>query len=306
MNEKNKITAPSPVTGNPSGMIDEIDISIIIKGYQKYIGIDVSDYFTGRDTLLQYQCPDTGMRFFYPAALAGDGDFYASLENRSGYYDDWKWDYETAWPFISATDSVLDIGCGRGAFLEKLKNEKNCTVHGLELNPSAFQILTKKNIPCQMQTIEEHALLNRNNYDVVCFFQVLEHIYSVRTFLDAAIECLKPGGLLIAAVPNNDPYLFGFNKYDWLNLPPHHMGWWNFASLNKLTAFFPITVEKIIPAKFRDYNNYLRARAINLEVTTPNKLKSFQFWRPVEKIWIQVIQKKIPGIFIQAIYRKNI
>jgi 2-polyprenyl-3-methyl-5-hydroxy-6-metoxy-1,4-benzoquinol methylase len=305
MTNKYLVTAPSPVTGKPSHVVDEFTISSIIKGYQKYIGVDVRDYFTGMDKLLQYQCADTGMRFFHPPTLAGDGMFYTSLEDRSGYYDNWKWDYETAWSFITAADSVLDIGCGRGAFLEKLKNEKNCTIHGLELNPSAFQELKKKNIPSGMQTIEEHALLHKNKYDVVCFFQVLEHIYSVRTFLEAAIECLKPGGLLIAAVPNNEPYLFGFNKYDWLNLPPHHMGWWNYASLDKLPAFFPITVEKIIPARFRDYNNYLKARAINLEVTEPGKLKWFQLWRLVEKIWIQIIQKRIPGVFIQAIYRKN-
>ena len=299
------MTAPSPVTGNASAKVDDFDISTIIRGYKKDIGIDVSHYFKGHDSLALYQCPDTGMRFFYPETLAGDGAFYTSLENRSGYYNDWKWDYETAWPFITEKKMVLDIGCGRGAFLEKLRNEKNCVIHGLELNPSAFEFLQNKGISSQMQTIEEHAGTNKNKYDVVCFFQVLEHISSVKSFLDAAIACLKPGGLLIAAVPNNEPYLFGFNKYDWLNLPPHHMGWWNYASLNKLSDFFPITVEKTIPAKFADYNNYLKAKAINLEISSPDKLKWFRFWKPLEKQWIQIIKKRIPGVFIQAIYKKN-
>lgn len=296
---------PSPVTGKPSKVVDEFKIPAIIKGYQEDIGIDVSHYFTGMDTLLQYQCPDTMMRFFSPASLAGNGEFYTSLEDRDAYYNDWKWDYETAWPFISNGSSVLDIGCGRGAFLEKLKKDKDCTIYGLELNPSAFQLLQKKNIPSQMQTIEEHTLSNKNKYDVVCFFQVLEHIHSVRSFLDAAIQCLKPGGLLIAAVPNNEPYMFGFNKYDWLNLPPHHMGWWNYNSLYKLASHFPVVVEKIIPATFKEYNYYLKQKAINLEIDAPGKIKWFQFWRPVEKIWIQIIKKKIPGVFIQAIYRKK-
>ena len=299
------MTAPSPVTGKSSPKVDGFAIATIINGYQKDIGIDVSRYFSGDVTLPLYECPDTLLRFFHPAALAGDGEFYTKLEDRSGYYDDWKWDYETAWPFIAEKTMVLDIGCGRGAFIDKLKKEKECVVHGLELNPSAYLLLQQKEISCQMQTIEEHAITNKDKYDVVCFFQVLEHIPAVHSFLKAAIACLKPGGLLIAAVPNNQPYLFGFNKYDWLNLPPHHMGWWNYVSLNKLATFFPITVEKIIPARFADYNNYLKAKAINLAISSPRKLKWFQCWRPAEKIWIQIIKKKIPGIFIQAIYRKD-
>jgi len=296
---------PSPVTGNASSKVDEFDIPTIIEGYKKHIGIDVQHYFNNEKKLPLFLCPDTGMRFFYPSSLAGDGAFYTSLEDRSGYYDDWKWDYKTAWPFINEESSVLDIGCGRGAFLQKLRDEKRCDCYGLELNPSAFKVLQQKNIPSQMQTIEEHAMEHPNKYDVVCFFQVLEHISSVRSFLDAAIACLKPGGTLILAVPNNQPYLFGFNKYDSLNLPPHHMGWWNKASLSKLAGLFPLSIVEIIPADFADYNNYLKTKEINLEISAPKRLPLFKLFRPIEKIWIQVIKKKIPGVFIQAIYKKK-
>ena len=298
-------TAPSPITGKASQVADEFSISFIVQRYEREIGIDVSHYFGDETVLPLYACPDTGLRFFSPAALAGDGAFYTSLEDRSGYYDDWKWDYKTAWPFINDNSFVLDIGCGRGAFLSKLSTEKNCMVQGLELNPSAFEFLQQKGIPAQLQTIEEHALTNKAKYDVVCFFQVLEHISSVRSFLDAAIECLKPGGLLIAAVPNNEPYLYGINKYDALNLPPHHMGWWNKDSLSKLPNFFPIELETVIPARFADYNNYLKAKELHFTVAEPSKLRRFRFWRPLEKIWIQMVKKRIPGFFIEAVYRKK-
>jgi SAM-dependent methyltransferase len=296
--------ALSPVTNHPSNVVDSFIVKEIISGYRKDIGIDVSNYFTGITELPLFECPDTKMRFFYPPSLAGDGKFYSSLEDLSGYYNEWRWDHDKAYPFIPAASKVLDIGCGRGSFLEKLKKEKNCKIHGLELNPSAFRVLQQKQIPSQMQTIEEHSLTHKEHYDVITFFQVLEHISSVRTFIQSAIECLKTGGLLIAAVPHNKPYMFGFNKYDWLNLPPHHMGWWNDESLKNLSKFFPLEVVKIIIADFRDYNNYLKTKAINLKIMSPGKLIWFKITRPIKKIWIQIIRDKIPGVFVMAVYKK--
>lgn len=297
--------APSPITNNPSKAVDSFDISTIIDGYKKDIGISVAHYFADEKPLQLYECPDTGLRFFSPATMAGDGDFYQTLEDRQGYYDDWKWDYETAYPFIKPNSKVLDIGCGRGAFIKKLQKEKNCTVQGLELNPSAYRNLQQQNIPVEMKTIEEYASLHKNEYDAVVFFQVLEHIANIKSFLDSAIDCLKPGGTLIIAVPNNEPYLYGFEKYNWLNLPPHHMGWWNKKSLTNLAKFFPITPIEIKPAAFKDYNNYLKGKQLNLQIQNPEKLWWFRLTQPIKKQWIQIFRKKIPGVFILAAYRKN-
>ena len=174
--------ALSPVTNHPSNVVDSFNVKEIIEGYRKDIGIDVSHYFTGISELPLFECPDTKMRFFYPSSLAGDGKFYSSLEDLSGYYNEWRWDHDKAYPFIPVSSKVLDIGCGRGSFLEKLKKVKNCIVHGLELNPSAFKVLQQKQISSQMQTIEDHSLTHKEYYDVITFFQVLEHISSVRTF----------------------------------------------------------------------------------------------------------------------------
>ena len=98
--------------------------------------------------------------------------------------------------------------------------------------------------------------------------------------------------------------MFGFNKYDWLNLPPHHMGWWNDESLQNLTKFFQLETIQIIIADFRDYNNYLKTKAINLKILSPGKLKWFKITRPIKKIWIQIIRDKIPGVFVMAVYKK--
>jgi hypothetical protein len=116
---------PSPITGSDSFPADSFKVAEIIKGYKEIIGIEVNHYFKGMDNITLYECPDTKLRFFYPAALAGKDTFYTALETREDYYNEWKWDYEIAFPLVTEGAKVLDVGCGRGAFLAKLKEEKN-------------------------------------------------------------------------------------------------------------------------------------------------------------------------------------
>lgn len=294
----------SPVTGKSAPPVDSFSVKEIIQGYKTDIGIDVHDYFGSRDVLELYQCPDTGMRFFYPDTLAGDAVFYTALENRPGYYRDWKWEYDEAFRLVDAGATVMDIGCGRGAFLKKLQTEKGCAVMGLEFNPNAYAVLCESGIPASMETIEAHSAQHAEAYDVVTFFQVLEHVSAVQPFLTAALKCLKKNGLLILAVPNNEPYLFGNNKYDWLNLPPHHMGWWNRASLQRLDTIFPMSTQRIQVCPFRDYNYYLNALELNTKIEKPERYSWVKATRPLRKQWIQLNRNNIPGVFVMGIYKK--
>ncbi|MET0393638.1 MAG: class I SAM-dependent methyltransferase [Chitinophagaceae bacterium] len=295
----------SPVTGKPSPVVDSFPVPVVVEGYKKDIGIDVSPYFKGMDELPLYQCPDTKLRFFYPYSLAGDAAFYTALEDREAYYSEWKWEYDEAFRVVDAGAKVLDIGCGRGAFLAKLKSEKQCDVFGLEYNPSAYQVLQERSIPAAMESIEEHSKGHAGRYDVVSFFQVLEHIGDVKSFMDGAVASLKKNGLLIIAVPNNQPYLFGNNKYEWLNLPPHHMGWWNRESLTNLSGFFGLGVQFIRSSPFKDYNNYLDSLRRTTAITNPGRVPWLDLTRPFRKQWIQLFKNSIPGFFILAVYRKR-
>jgi SAM-dependent methyltransferase len=54
------------------------------------------------------------------------------------------------------------------------------------------------------------------------------------------LRVLKPGGLLIYGVPNDDGFLRFADAP--LNGPPHHMGLWTRRSLSALTSLFPIDV----------------------------------------------------------------
>lgn len=81
-----------------------------------------------------------------------------------------------------------------------------------------------------LESVEDHAKRNRGRYDAVCSFQVLEHVADPRSFLEAAMSCLRPGGLLIVSVPSYDSFLRRAPNLV-LNMPPHHVTLWSDRAL---------------------------------------------------------------------------
>jgi 2-polyprenyl-3-methyl-5-hydroxy-6-metoxy-1,4-benzoquinol methylase len=291
----------SPLTKGQVKFLFDISIDSIIDSYKAESNIDVSYLFNQINIVSVYECLDTGYRFFYPFNIVGDGPFYEKLELISWYYASWKWDYEEAKFFIKPNSKVLDIGCGEGKFLDFLIREKNCVCVGLELNENAKSIAINRGINVDNQLIQEHALENKDKYDVVTFFQVLEHISEVNSFLKSAINTVKPGGRIILAVPNNDPFYLTFDKYHFLNLPPHHMGWWNKKSLSALSGLYHLKIEAIIKQPLEHYSSYTHSYI-------KEKLKILKFLSPIIYPFLKVVfyinRRKINGASIMAVFTK--
>lgn len=238
----------SPVTQTDNVIeIEKISVEKIIEQYKAIGMYDTMRLFGGLNEISICKCNDTGYRFYFPYSIAGDEKFYDELLKNTGYYHSWRWEHQVAFEKISTNQRILEIGCGSGNFLSKMLNEKQIDCVGLELNSSAAKVAKERGIEVYLQTIEEFSKdLTIEKFDVVCSFQVLEHVCDIKSFFDGALACLKNGGLLIIGVPNNNPYLFKYDKYHTLNLPPHHMGLWNIESLRKLEKIFSIKSEKIV------------------------------------------------------------
>lgn len=239
----------NPLTKNSNTSLSDTFLSKdIIRLYKEQLGIDVSPVFAGKEKIYLYKDEETGYRFYYPEGIDGDGKFYEDLQNKLGedYYHIWKFENQMAFDVINHNDKVLDIGCGIGNFLVRAKEKANDVV-GLELNEHAVNVCREKGLTVFNEMIQEHAKTHENFYNVVCMFQVLEHIYNVKDFLEASLKVLKSGGKLIIGVPNNEPYFLGYDKYCTLNLPPHHMGLWNKKTFKALAKLYDL---KIIETKY--------------------------------------------------------
>lgn len=152
-----------------------------------------------------YRCNECDLRFYDPPVMGGS-NFYSQLQKFKWYYKPDKPEFEFAKKYIRSNDSILEIGCGEGYF----GNVINARYTGLD--PYS------QNLKVVKQSIEEHT----GNYDVVCGFQVLEHINTTNSFITNALRCLRNDGVLILSVPNEDSFLGNIEGWS-LNYPPHHV-----------------------------------------------------------------------------------
>lgn len=267
--------------------------------------MDVSRFFIDVKKVELYECPKTGYRFYAPYNLSGDGDFYRELQEFPWYYLPWKWEHDTVKnKYINTTDSVLEVGCGHGAFLSQLAKD-GVKVTGLELNPDSVSEAAKLGVKVLLKTVQDYAEESTEQYDVVCSFQVLEHITDVKSFIDASIKLLKPNGIFIISVPNNQSFI-KHHDFDILNMPPHHMGLWDQFSLTSLTDIFPIKSVSLAyePLQEYHYKYYNQIMVTSGKYSILHKALSFASY-PITQFGIKKMAGSIPGHTVLAVYRKD-
>ncbi len=138
-------------------------------------------------------------------------------------------------PLAPGSGELLDIGCGTGNFLAAAR-DAGYTVSGTELDRNAAQFAKNQlGLPRVLGlTISEFAgKYPVGKFDVVTFFEVLEHQAAPLDFLQNVKACLRSRGYIALSVPNRDRWLTG---PDVLDYPPNHFLRWNPESLRNLLS----------------------------------------------------------------------
>ncbi len=107
---------------------------------------------------------------------------------------------------------VLEIGCGAGNTLVWLKNLKRCTwVGGVEMSLEAAALAREKLDAVYPVNVEQNNLpIPESTLDLILCLDVLEHMIDPWTVVRRLRKLLRPGGALIASIPNvrNQKVLF--------------------------------------------------------------------------------------------------
>jgi O-antigen chain-terminating methyltransferase len=116
---------------------------------------------------------------------------------------------------------ILDVGCGRGEWLELLR-ERDWQASGVDLNRVLVAMCQERGLPViEADAIDYLRSLPEASLGAVTAFHLIEHLPLPRLidFLDATVRVLKPGGMAIFETPNPNN-VFVSSRYFYLD-PTH-------------------------------------------------------------------------------------
>ena len=186
----------------------------------------------GQNTCEVVKCCNCDFCFSYPY-IAGDAQFYSLAYVRSGY-PKWKWEFQLTFDVVSNISDrnlkLLEIGAGNGAFIRRivgkyLPKENITCIEFSDYGRQTIENLGVKCLPEDVRNLSNPAL--EKNFDVICMFQVLEHMDKLDVLFQKLNWLLKNGGSVFISVPN--PSRIEFNELNsaLLDMPPNHIGRWN-------------------------------------------------------------------------------
>jgi SAM-dependent methyltransferase len=122
---------------------------------------------------------------------------------------------------------LLDVGCGDGRFLRHAK-EQGFEVWGIDFDKKSVENV-KRNLGIDtvfamgLEEFYEYAKEKNLKFDVITFFEVLEHQDKPREFLEMVRGLLKEGGYIAGSVPNRERLLREIHwKISHADHPPHY------------------------------------------------------------------------------------
>ena len=160
-----------------------------------------------------------------------------------------------AWPHLQFLDempkgrTLLDVGCGTGIFLHEAE-KKGYQPWGLDFSREDIKVgqgrFGLKNLFAM--GIEGFSKKNKSKrFDIISFFEVIEHMDQPADFLSKVKKLLKPGGLIVLSTPNRDRSLDTLAEGDY---PPNHLTRWNEKSLRAFLERQGFEVVTVVTKKF--------------------------------------------------------
>jgi ubiquinone/menaquinone biosynthesis C-methylase UbiE len=134
---------------------------------------------------------------------------------------------------INPPGKMLDVGCGLGLFLKEAQNH-GWDCQGIESAKQAVQF-ARKTLKLKVISGDFNQLKFKEQFDVVTFLDVLEHLPKPQQSLAKIYQISKPNGIVVIQCPNINSYSARLAKKNWFWLmPPWHL--WHFSpkSLNHL------------------------------------------------------------------------
>ncbi len=201
-------------------------------------------------------CQACSLEFAIPLQEPG-ADFYAWLTANGFAYPADRWEWQMAQlvaqqpqiPTLSGAQhlSILDVGCGSGAFIEQINQTPFLTAIGIDHNAEVVAACQARGLQVHRLTLEEVAVRYPDGFSIVTLWHVVEHVADPVGVLHRALSLVGKEGLVLFSVPVS-PLSYESLWPDPFNLPPHHLTRWNSQSIAALGRRLQCTVRVQMPA----------------------------------------------------------
>ena len=164
---------------------------------------------------------------------------------------------------VRPSGRLLEVGCARGDFMQVARG--HFEVAGVEPNRELAAASSLVG-PVHQDVIERTPW---SGFDVIATFHVIEHVDSPRSFIRAAVERLKPGGLMVIETPNIDSLPFKILKAHWRQFIPEHYFFFDRTTIARLLSDCGLRTESV-----KSVGKYASLSLIT------NRLSRYLAWMP--------------------------
>jgi 2-polyprenyl-3-methyl-5-hydroxy-6-metoxy-1,4-benzoquinol methylase len=192
-----------------------------------------------------YTCRNCSFGFANPFK-SGSSEFYSTLYYSNFDYPSEKWEYKKTIELLQKKSSsnpgkrLLEIGAGNGSFIKKLLQFSLFQpqyIFATEYSDAAVKSIQSLGIACSNKNIYQLKNISEK-FDIICMFQVLEHLDSIDEVFDSLNKISVVGADLIIAIPNSCLRNFLDKSRVHYDIPPVHVGKYSLKSFNYLAEKF--------------------------------------------------------------------
>lgn len=185
---------------------------------------------------------------------------------------------------------LLDVGCANGGFMRYAMN-RGYVAYGLDFDQRSIESARANGItnvwPMSLKEFSETTGRDMiGGFDVVTFFDVMEHQTDPARFINEVLHMLAPGGYIVGKVPNRNRILSKVRRELDYDYPPHHTLMWSISSVQSLlvkTGFKSVYVE-VTPFKFWPYIWHMEKKIIGRGLKKAIKSRIFSVDRDVSYV----------------------
>jgi methionine biosynthesis protein MetW len=155
---------------------------------------------------------------------------------------------------IPENSTVLDIGCGDGLFLSRLKERKAISELGVDISAKAIELAMANGVNAKVLDVIHEDVSELGTFDYVTAFEVLEHLPNPEVLLTAVS---KLGKHILVSIPNTGYYLqrlrmlFGRFPRQWIQHPGEHLRFWTLRDFRLTADLCGYRIAKVIPIRGR-------------------------------------------------------